>query len=166
MSEAANNTTSKKRKKSLIELLPEIVRKGKQKAEQVIARAQASQSRLALQTREIVDPNPATAEPEFALRRGGGAEEMNRLIYGDNLLAMGALLSQGYGGKIDLIYIDPPFDSKADYRTKVRLPEGDLSQTPAIIEQEAYGDTWHQGTNLATAFFTPVVRMNGGQRIH
>ena len=41
MSEAANNTTSKKRKKSLIELLPEIVRKGKgkAKAEQVIARA-------------------------------------------------------------------------------------------------------------------------------
>ena len=51
----------------------------------------------------------------------------NRLIYGDNLLAMAALLAgdettPSLRGKVDLIYIDPPFDSKADYRTKVTLP--------------------------------------------
>ena len=58
---------------------------------------------------------------------GDNAAWNNRLIYGDNLLAMAALLA-GDGqtaslrGKVDLIYIDPPFDSKADYRTKVILP--------------------------------------------
>lgn len=51
---------------------------------------------------------------------------LNRLIYGDNLLAMQALLAgdeksglPSMRGKIDLMYNDPPFDSKADYRTKV-----------------------------------------------
>ena len=55
----------------------------------------------------------------------------NRLIYGDNLLAMAALLAgdentPSLRGKVDLIYIAPPFDSKADYRTKVTLPGVEL----------------------------------------
>ncbi|MBE0523811.1 MAG: hypothetical protein IBX40_05700 [Methanosarcinales archaeon] len=54
------------------------------------------------------------------------SEWFNRLIYGDNLLAVQALLAgndntPSMRGKIDLIYIDPPFDSKADYRTKIYL---------------------------------------------
>jgi len=57
-------------------------------------------------------------------------------------------------GKIDLIYIDPPFDSKADYRTKVTLPSSGgagvggttLEQKPTVIEQAAYSDTWKDGT--------------------
>jgi len=49
-------------------------------------------------------------------------------------------------GKVDLIYIDPPFDSKADYRTKVTLPGVDLEQKPTVIEQFAYADTWKEGT--------------------
>jgi site-specific DNA-methyltransferase (adenine-specific)/adenine-specific DNA-methyltransferase len=49
-------------------------------------------------------------------------------------------------GKINLIYIDPPFDSKADYRTKVILPGVDLKQKPTVIEQFAYADTWKDGT--------------------
>jgi adenine-specific DNA-methyltransferase len=76
---------------------------------------------------------------------------MNRLIYGDNLLAMAALLAgdeqvPSMRGKIDLIYIDPPFDSKADYRTKITLPGGEIEQKPTAIEQFAYSDTWDQGT--------------------
>lgn len=49
-------------------------------------------------------------------------------------------------GKVDLIYIDPPFDSKADYRTKVKLPGVDLQQKPTVVEQFAYADTWEEGT--------------------
>jgi len=78
---------------------------------------------------------------------------LNRLIYGDNILAMQALLAgdeksglPSLRGKIDLIYIDPPFDSKADYRTKVTLPNGDIEQKPTVIEQFAYSDTWKEGT--------------------
>ena len=47
---------------------------------------------------------------------------------------------------MDLIYIDPPFDSKADYRTKIELPDDNLEQKPTVIEQFAYKDTWKNGT--------------------
>jgi adenine specific DNA methylase Mod len=64
----------------------------------------------------------------------------NRLIYGDNLLVMQALLAgdtetglPSMRGKIDLIYIDPPFDSKADYRTKITLPSiNKISPNPSL----------------------------------
>lgn len=49
-------------------------------------------------------------------------------------------------GGVDLIYIDPPFDSKADYRTKIELPDGKVEQKPTVIEQFAYKDTWKNGT--------------------
>ena len=67
-------------------------------------------------------------------------------------------------GQVDLIYIDPPFDSKADYRTKVTLPalrgaEGagsiELEQKPTVIEQFAYSDTWADGTASYLAMMTP-----------
>ena len=78
---------------------------------------------------------------------------MNRLVYGDNLLTMQALLAgdpqtglPSLRGKVDLIYIDPPFDSKADYRTPITLPNASFSQRPTVIEQFAYADTWEEGT--------------------
>ncbi len=84
----------------------------------------------------------------------------NRLIYGDNLLAMAALLAgddttPSLRGKVDLIYIDPPYDSKADYRTKVNLPGLELEQRPTVIEQFAYSDTWCNGTASYLAVITP-----------
>jgi len=82
-----------------------------------------------------------------------GGEWVNRLCYGDNLLVMQALLAgdpatglPSMRGKLDLIYNDPPFDSKADYRTKVVLPGTTLEQRPTVIEQAAYSDTWKDGT--------------------
>ena len=38
------------------------------------------------------------------------------------------------------------FDSKADYRIKITLPNGDIEQKPTVIEQFAYSDTWKDGT--------------------
>jgi adenine-specific DNA-methyltransferase len=84
----------------------------------------------------------------------------NRLIYGDNLLAMSALLAgdddtPSLRGKIDLIYIDPPFDSKADYRTKITLPGATIDQRPTALEQFAYSDTWADGTASYLGMITP-----------
>jgi adenine specific DNA methylase Mod len=59
---------------------------------------------------------------------------------------MQGLLADGYGGKFDLIYIDPPFDSKADYRIKTKLPNNEINQLPSVFEQFAYSDTWKNGT--------------------
>ncbi len=89
-----------------------------------------------------------------------GQPWVNRLIYGDNLLAMAALLAgdeqtPSLRGKVDLIYIDPPFDSKADYRTKVNLPGVELEQKPTVIEQFAYSDTWSDGTASYLTMITP-----------
>ena len=87
---------------------------------------------------------------------------LNRLIYGDNLLVMQALLAgdaamglPSLRGKVDLVYIDPPFDSKADYRTKIHLPGTDVSQKPTVIEQFAYSDTWKDGTASYLRMITP-----------
>jgi len=112
--------------KSLLEQLPGIVAEGKREAERMMERAE-SNFRLGLQTRELVIPSKDSNWQDL-LRQVGKrdskeATSENCLIYGDNLLAMAALLAgdeeqESMRGKIDLIYIDPPFDSKADYRTK------------------------------------------------
>jgi adenine specific DNA methylase Mod len=55
---------------------------------------------------------------------------MQALLSGDEATGLPSMR-----GSIDLIYIDPPFDSKADYRTKITLPGVDIEQKPAVIEQ-------------------------------
>jgi len=72
----------------------------------------------------------------------------NMLIWGDNKLVMAALLEQ-FRGKIDLIYIDPPFDVGADFTMKVQIgEEGDAVQKEqSILEAVAYRDTWGKGTD-------------------
>jgi adenine-specific DNA-methyltransferase len=149
--------------RSLLEQLPEIVRVGKRRAEQILEGLEG-RGRIGLQTRELVTPARDTNWQTFQTLRAGGspsdASWMNRLIYGDNLLAMSALLAgdeqtPSLRGKIDLIYIDPPFDSKADYRTKITLPGGDVEQKPTVVEQFAYSDTWTDGTASYLAMMVP-----------
>ena len=72
----------------------------------------------------------------------------NRLIWGDNKLVLASLL-QEFRGKIDLIYIDPPFDVGADFTMKVQIgDEGDAVQKEqSILEAVAYRDTWGKGTD-------------------
>lgn len=138
--------------KSLIGELPDIVRDGNREAAAILDRL-SSANRITLQTNEIVLPAKASANIRFGTQASSSLDEMNRLIYGDNLLAMQALLAgdpatglTSLRGKVDLIYIDPPFDSKADYRTKLTLPGGNINQKPTTIEQFAYADTWKDGT--------------------
>jgi len=147
--------------KSLIEELPRIVNEGRREAAQILERL-SSGTQIGLQTNELVLPSKDVSGlfkgstpqiPNAFTMAGGNGEWMNRLIYGDNLLAMQALLAgdaqtglPSLRGKVDLIYIDPPFDSKADYRTKISLPGTDIQQKPTVIEQFAYADTWEEGT--------------------
>jgi len=64
-------------------------------------------------------------------------------------------MSPSLRGKVDLIYIDPPYDSKADYRTKITLPGTTIEQRPTVIEQFAYSDTWADGTASYLAMIVP-----------
>ena len=72
----------------------------------------------------------------------------NMLIWGDNKLAMVALLEQ-FRGKVDLIYIDPPFDVGADFTMQVQIgDEGEaVLKEQSILEAVAYRDTWGRGTD-------------------
>ncbi len=153
--------------KSLLEQLPEIVARGRQQAEKILESLEG-RHRISLQTREWVLPSKDTRDSDWItaanrqahLGDEGSADWTNRLIYGDNLLAMTALLAgdehtPSLRGKVDLVYIDPPFDSKADYRTKVSLPGVELEQKPTVIEQFAYSDTWSDGTASYLAMITP-----------
>lgn len=64
----------------------------------------------------------------------------NKIFWGDNLQVMSHLLKD-YRGKIDLIYIDPPFDSKADYKRKVEVKGiGKTLSDSSSFEEKQYGD--------------------------
>lgn len=74
----------------------------------------------------------------------GKAEDgwMNKIFWGDNLQVMSHLLKE-YRGKIDLIYIDPPFDSKADYKKKIEIKGVGKTETDSTtFEEKQYGDIW------------------------
>ena len=140
---------------------------------------------IEFQTAEVVIPNPAHREQLPLSFKDGligeteiDKQKMNRLIWGDNLLAMQALLTQGYEGKINLIYIDPPFDSKADYSHKMTIPikpsplagegkgegrgqgEGiEFTKEPSVIERLAYKDTWAGGTDSYLDMLYPRLQL-------
>lgn len=65
----------------------------------------------------------------------------NKIYWGDNLQVMSHLLKE-YRGKIDLIYIDPPFDSKADYKKNVQLKGIKTSGDYGVFEEKQYTDIW------------------------
>lgn len=67
---------------------------------------------------------------------------INKIFWGDNLQVMSHLLKD-YRGKIDLIYIDPPFDSKADYKKKIKMKNaGTALSDTSTFEEKQYGDIW------------------------
>lgn len=69
----------------------------------------------------------------------------NILIWGDNKLVMSSLIKQGWAGKINLIYIDPPFFTGADFTVKTKVGDEEIEKEPSIIEERAYRDTWSGG---------------------
>ena len=79
------------------------------------------------------------------LRETYGKEQegwINKIFWGDNLQVMSHLLKE-YRGKVDLIYIDPPFDSKADYKRKIEIKGvGKTVSDSSSFEEKQYGDIW------------------------
>jgi len=113
---------------------------------------------LPFQVIETVNESRATRESKKNLTlfdyyegdEGSTFEEgwKNKLIWGDNLLVMGSLLEK-FAGKIDLIYIDPPFATGADFNFSTEIGEESqlLEKEQSLIEEKAYRDTWGRGTN-------------------
>jgi adenine specific DNA methylase Mod len=65
----------------------------------------------------------------------------NKLIWGDNKYVMSSLLEK-FAGKIDLIYIDPPFATGADFSFNTQIGDEEVTREQSIIEEKAYRDTW------------------------
>jgi adenine-specific DNA-methyltransferase len=115
---------------------------------------------LPFQVIETINESRATREdrkkPQPSLfdvyqgKEGDTFEEgwKNKLIWGDNLLVMGSLLEK-FAGKIDLVYIDPPFATGADFSFTTEIGDQDMevAKEQSVIEEKAYRDTWGKGVS-------------------
>jgi adenine-specific DNA-methyltransferase len=90
-----------------------------------------------------------------------GKEWRNRLIWGDKKYVLPSLLPE-FAGKVNLIYIDPPFNVGSDFSFTATIadnPETEEDETtqfvkqPSIIEQKAYRDTWGKGLDSYMQWF-------------
>ena len=72
---------------------------------------------------------------------------MNKIFWGDNLQVMSHLLKE-YRGKVQLVYIDPPFDSKADYKKEISIKGKSTTSESSLFEQKQYGDIWNNDDYL------------------
>jgi DNA modification methylase len=104
---------------------------------------------LPFQTIETINESRATREKEKEKGRDlfkspPGDHWYNRLIWGDNKYIMASLLEE-FAGKIDIIYIDPPFATGADFSVKMEIGDVEWTKEPSAIEDKAYRDTWGRG---------------------
>lgn len=65
----------------------------------------------------------------------------NKIFWGDNLQVMSHLLKE-FRGQVDLIYIDPPYDSKADYKRKIKQKKNEVTNDNSTFEEKQYTDIW------------------------
>jgi DNA modification methylase len=97
---------------------------------------------------------PTTIPDKTAEDNPGGAGHVNKLYFGDNL----DVLRDHVGDEtVDLVYLDPPFNSNANYNVLFEAPSGEASEA----QVEAFRDTWHWGPNAALAY--DDVMQQGGE---
>lgn len=106
-----------------------------------------------------------TADFNNSARPAGGKEWRNRLIWGDKKYVLPSLLPE-FAGKVNLIYIDPPFNVGSYFSFTATIaddPDTDEDETtqfvkqPSIIEQKAYRDTWGKGLDSYMQWFYETV---------
>jgi adenine specific DNA methylase Mod len=137
---------------------------------------------LPFQDVETVNESAQERSPMLDLfARNEPREWRNRLIWGDKKYVLPSLLPE-FAGKVNLVYIDPPFATGADFSYTARIPddpttEGDQSvnfvKQPSIIEQKAYRDTWGRGLDSylqwfyeTTALLYELLAVDGSCYVH
>jgi adenine-specific DNA-methyltransferase len=121
--------------------------------------------RVALPFQTVETVNESAADRRHTLELFGQhrqSEWRNRLVWGDKKYVLPSLLAE-FAGKVNLIYIDPPFDTGADFSFTASVPdhpdedEDDGATTfikePSIIEHKAYRDTWGRGLDSYLSWF-------------
>jgi adenine-specific DNA-methyltransferase len=130
--------------------------------------------RVSLPFQVIETANESRAKREAAKSKGGSLFDTyegregdtfdkgwkNKLIWGDNQLVMGSLMEK-FAGKIDLIYIDPPFATGADFSFAAEVGEGgaEISKERSAIEEKAYRDTWAAGIDSYLQMLCTRIRL-------
>jgi len=103
---------------------------------------------LPFQTVETINESRATRERDAGslLRvEPSKVDARNQLIWGDNKLVMSSLVAE-YSGSVDLVYIDPPFDTgRTDFSFRVAVGDESVDKQPSVLEESAYRDTWGRG---------------------
>jgi len=120
--------------------------------------------RIALPFQTIETVNEGTEARYRALElfaAGRETEWRNRLIWGDKKYVLPSLLPE-FAGKVNLIYIDPPFDTGANFSFTATIPDHPdtpedettaFTKEPSILEQKAYRDTWGRGLDSYLQWF-------------
>jgi adenine-specific DNA-methyltransferase len=120
--------------------------------------------RVALPFQTVETVNESAQDRQKGFQFGAGFREeawRNRLIWGDKKYVLPSLLPE-FAGKVNLIYIDPPFDTGADFSFTATVPEepdgnnGDgftFTKEPSIIEHKAYRDTSGRGIESYLQWF-------------
>lgn len=115
--------------------------------------------RVALPFQTVETVNESAQERQRMLDMFSTARDpewRNRLIWGDKKYVLPALLEE-FAGKVDLIYIDPPFDTGADFSFHVEVDGEAFTKEPSIIEQKAYRDTWGRGIESYLQWFYEAI---------
>ena len=126
-------------------------------------RTQVERIALPFQVVETVNQSRATREqtpmlaglpspPLFESQTTADTSWKNKLIWGENKYVMASLLQgdpsiglEPLAGKVDLIYIDPPFATGADFSINMKVGDAEWTKEASIIEEKAYRDTWGRG---------------------
>ena len=117
---------------------------------------------LPFQTIETVNESAQDRRRNLELFASGrDSEWRNRLIWGDRKYVLPSLLPE-FAGKVRLIYIDPPFNTDADFSFTATIPNHSdneeeatavFTKEPSILEQKAYRDTWGRGLDSYLQWF-------------
>ena len=120
--------------------------------------------RVSLPFQKIETVNESAQQRQMALdlfSAGRDAEWRNRLIWGDKKYVLPSLLDE-FAGKVNLIYIDPPFNVGADVSFTATIPDhpdtdedetASFIKEPSVIEMKAYRDTWGRGLDSYLQWF-------------
>ncbi len=117
--------------------------------------------RVALPFQTVETVNESAQQRQLLLFQQQHADEWrNRLIWGDKKYVLPSLLEE-FAGKVDLIYIDPPFATGADFSFTAQVGDEAFVKQPSIIEQKAYRDTWGRGLDsYANWFYETVISLH------
>ena len=129
--------------------MPELIWDGKYDA--AGKRVAIPKTPLPFQTIETVNEDTHARERSLSLFESGEPSDWrNRLIWGDKKWVLPSLLPE-FGSKVDLIYIDPPFDTGADFSFSAPIPADpnapenagqSFTKEPSLLELKAYRDIW------------------------